>query len=93
MKPKFEEHFTIKMKHVSIDSELYLFTDCNDYLDLSYHYTSGEVFDSYSKAEEFLIENRNMIQRKFISKGYSDPIIVRVKSKINEVKGKNYEFT
>lgn len=93
MKPKFEEHFTIKMKHVSIDSELYLFTDCNDYLDLSYYYTSGEVFDSYSEAEEFLIENRNMIQQKFINQGYSAPIIVRVKSKINEVKGQKYEFT
>ena len=93
MKPKFEEHFTIKMKHDSMDNELYLYTDYNDYLCLNYYYTSGEVFDSYSKAEEFLIENGNMIQRKFISKGYSDPIIVRVKSKINEVKGKNYEFT
>ena len=93
MKPKFEEHFTIKMKHNRIDSELYLFTERNDYLGLNYYYTSGEVFDSYSEAEEFLIENRNMIQRKFISQGYSDPIIVRVKSKINEVKGKNYEFT
>lgn len=93
MKPKFEEHFTIKMKHASMDNELYLFTDYNDYLNLNYYYTSGEVFDTYSKAEEFLIENRNMIQRKFISKGYSEPIIVRVKSKINEVKGKNYEFT